>query len=298
MVKNTVFISFVLAFTIGFAAILIFPYYTINPGLLIKDHLVLKSDCLSCHGLGQGAQTEKCISCHKLSEIGFVLVNGSSRSSVNNKSNLLHQSIILKQCFDCHTEHNGLSKENATLDFRHDVLSKKLQKECVKCHSPQKPEDETHIMLKAECSDCHNTKAWKPSHFKHELLGEKKNECRSCHENKKPGDALHKGLGQSLRCLQCHSTDRWKPSTFDHIKYFRFDNDHPSDCTNCHDANKTLGTYTCYNCHEHTPSRIAKEHLKEGIRNFNNCVECHRTGDKKKTKGRENRRHGGGRDDM
>ena len=297
MVKNTALISFLIAFGVGLIAILIFPYYTINPGVVIEDHQKLKNDCLSCHSLGEGVQTEKCVICHQLPEIGLKLVNGNVRSVTNSKSNLLHQSIIHIQCYDCHTEHNGLSRENATLKFRHDVLSIELQKKCTKCHSPQKPEDEIHLILTSECSDCHNTGAWKPSHFKHELLGERKNECRSCHENKQPADALHKGLGGTIQCIQCHTTDGWKPSTFDHTKYFRFDNNHPSDCINCHDVNKTLETYTCYNCHEHNPSRIEKEHLKEGIRSFNNCVECHRSGDKKETEGRREKRRGRERED-
>ena len=295
--KNTAFILFLILFLAGLAGIIIFPYYTINPGVMIEDHLMLKNDCLSCHTLAAGAQTEKCIKCHQLGEIGIKSVEGNVRDAVNGKSNLLHQSIINIQCFDCHTEHNGLSRENATQNFRHDVLSSDLQKECSKCHTPQKPSDEIHIMISAECSECHTTPAWKPHHFKHELLGERKNECRSCHENKKPANALHNGLGRIIQCAQCHTTDGWKPSTFDHTKYFRFDNNHPSVCVDCHDVNKTFEKYTCYNCHEHRPAEIEKEHLKEGIRNFSNCVECHRSGDKKEAEGIREKRRGKDRDD-
>jgi hypothetical protein len=296
MVKNTVLISFLAAFGFGLAGIIIFPYYTINPGVMIQEHMQLNNDCLACHSLGKGAQTEKCISCHKLSTIGIMLVDGNERKDANSKINLLHQSIIDIQCFDCHSEHNGLSRENATLKFKHDVLPVELQKECSKCHLPQKPVDEIHEMLAMECSNCHNNSAWKPSHFKHELLGEIKSECRSCHENKKPADAMHKGLGRTIQCAQCHTTDGWKPSTFDHTKYFRFDNNHPSDCTGCHDVNKTFEKYTCYNCHEHRPRKIEKQHLKEVIRSFANCVECHRSGEKKEAEGNRGKRRGRDRD--
>jgi hypothetical protein len=37
--------------------------------------------------------------------------------------------------------------------------------------------------------------------------------------------------------------------------------------------------YTCYGCHEHSRSGIREEHLEEGIRDFEDCVECHRSGD-------------------
>ncbi len=264
---------------------------------MIEDHMHLKNDCLSCHTLGAGAQTDKCIKCHKLSEIGSRSVDGITKETFNSKSNLLHQSIINIQCYDCHTEHNGLSRENATLRFRHDVLSADLQRKCANCHSPQKPEDDIHKILTMNCSECHSTEAWKPSHFKHELLGDRINDCRSCHENKKPGDALHRSFSKTIQCVQCHTTDKWKPSTFDHTKYFRFDGNHPSNCTDCHDVNKTFKTYTCYNCHEHRPARIEREHIKEGIRNFNNCVECHRSGNEKEAGGREDKKRGRDRND-
>jgi len=283
MVKHTALISFLLTFTLGMIGILIFPYYTINPGVVIEDHSMLKNDCLSCHSLGEGAQIKKCITCHIPAEIGLRLVNGIERVSLNNKSNLLHQSIINIQCFDCHTEHNGLSRANATLKFRHDILTLELQSACTKCHQLQKPVDDIHKDLILNCSECHSNKAWVPSHFKHELLETKKNECGNCHESKRPGDVLHKSFGNSIQCFQCHTTKSWKPSTFDHSKYFRFDVNHPSDCANCHNLNRTFKAYTCYNCHEHNPKRIEKKHLKEGIRNFKNCVECHRSGDEEDT---------------
>jgi len=138
MVKHTAHISFLLTFTLGMIGIFLFPYYTINPGVVIEDHSMLKNDCLSCHSLGEGAQTNKCIKCHRSAEIGLKLVNGINRENINNKTTLLHQSIKNIQCFDCHTEHNGLSKENATLKFRHKFLAIELQIECIKCHLPQK----------------------------------------------------------------------------------------------------------------------------------------------------------------
>jgi len=284
MVKNTPLILFLIVLTLGIAGIMLFPYQTVNPGVLINSHLYLKNDCLSCHILGSGAHPDKCIDCHELSVIGLMFVNGDKRTEVNTKSNLLHQSIVNINCFDCHTEHNGLSRENATLKFKHNVLSADLQMQCLKCHLPQKPEDDIHALINSVCSDCHSDIAWKPSTFKHELLGERKNNCRYCHLNRRPDDALHISLSRSVQCISCHTTEKWKPSTFDHTKYFRFDRNHPSDCVSCHNDSKTFVIYTCYNCHEHRPVRIAEKHMKEGIRNFNNCVECHRSGNEKEAR--------------
>ena len=341
LVKKTALISFAITFLAGLAAIIIFPYYTVNPGVLIEDHLNLQNDCFACHSPGQGALTQKCIEYHNISEIGLITATGVKRDQINFKSSTLHQSIINIQCLDCHTEHNGLSRENATLNFTHDFMPEALLSNCARCHSDKKPEDNLHKIINADCSnchqtdkwervefkheligdkvndcsgchrpvmpvddfhkqlpaliqcrECHNTNAWKPSHFKHELLGGIKNDCKSCHENKKPADAFHNGLGNTIQCVQCHRTEAWKPSTFDHTKYFRFDRNHPSNCSDCHNTKENFKTYTCYNCHEHNPSRIEKEHLKEGIRNFTNCVECHRSGDEDDARGKGDERIG------
>ena len=65
------------------------------------------------------------------------------------------------------------------------------------------------------------------------------------------------------------------PATFDHDKYFELDRDHNAQLRDLSCAQR-LQRYTCYGCHEHTPGNIRREHIEEGIRDFNNCVECHR----------------------
>jgi hypothetical protein len=52
----------------------------------------------------------------------------------------------------------------------------------------------------------------------------------------------------------------------------------------CHVRND-YSRYTCYGCHEHTPDNIRRKHVEEGIRQFDNCVECHRSGNKHDIKG-------------
>ena len=79
-------------------------------------------------------------------------------------------------------------------------------------------------------------------------------------------------------CQTCHGDEAWRPATFDHAKLFRFDRHHPSDCINCHQEND-YSRYSCYGCHEHSPAKICEEHWEEGILEFENCVECHRSGD-------------------
>jgi hypothetical protein len=84
------------------------------------------------------------------------------------------------------------------------------------------------------------------------------------------------------------------PATFDHDRYFRLDRDHNARCATCHVRND-YRRYTCYGCHEHTPANIRGEHIEEGIGDFADCVECHRSGDKHDARGHgreHDREHG------
>lgn len=57
-------------------------------------------------------------------------------------------------------------------------------------------------------------------------------------------------------------------------------------CVTCHVGND-YNRYTCYGCHEHTPENIKREHVEEGIRNFDHCVACHRSANEQEMPDRE-----------
>jgi len=108
--------------------------------------------------------------------------------------------------------------------------------------------------------------------FSHVLLRpDIRQQCEGCH--RKPADSLHRKITGD--CQACHRQEAWKPATFDHSKRFVLDRDHDTECATCH-VNNDYAAYTCYGCHEHTRANIRAEHEKEGIREFANCVECHR----------------------
>jgi hypothetical protein len=96
--------------------------------------------------------------------------------------------------------------------------------------------------------------------------------CESCHNG--PDDGLHRQI--TGNCQRCHSQDRWTPATFEHAELFVLDRDHNATCETCH-TNDDYGRYTCYGCHEHTLANVREEHIEEGIRDFQDCVECHRS---------------------
>jgi hypothetical protein len=45
-------------------------------------------------------------------------------------------------------------------------------------------------------------------------------------------------------------------------------------CADCHQPNLTQ--WTCYTCHDRAETE--REHTKEGIANFSDCLRCHPTG--------------------
>lgn len=185
------------------------------------------------------------------------------------------------KCIECHkvaeigiTTTTGLAiaKEKKNVSFH----QKLIEDDCVACHS-----------------DHRGVKAFRPiSQFSHQLLqAQVEKQCDGCHTI--PGDALHQKLKGN--CGECHTQERWKPATFDHERYFRFDKHHTTDCQTCH-VGADYRSYTCYGCHEHSRSKIREEHADEGIFDYENCVECHRSGDEDEAKQRMLSRPPGSRD--
>ena len=191
-----------------------------------------------------------------------------------------------ESCFACHTSFRGVdSKKCITCHLPSDIgrlttkglpLTQPLtsatfhkdlsQDSCVSCHS-----DHVGVMR-------YQTKR----KFDHALLKiEARGNCQTCH--KPPRDLIHQQIKGN--CSQCHAQTKWTPATFDHDKFFVLDSHHSAACSTCHIAND-YKRYTCYGCHEHSLENIRREHLEEGIQKFEQCVECHRSGDEDEAKGR------------
>ena len=182
-------------------------------------------------------------------------------------------------CFACHSSFTGADS-----------------KLCVVCHKPasigklttagqpvSKPLTSTPFhqsLLNDDCVACHSDHAGvkrfrQTGRFDHALLQkDTRGQCKNCHTA--PKDPLHKQI--TGNCAQCHTQEKWTPATFDHDKFFMLDRDHNAKCATCHEGND-YSRYTCYGCHEHTTQNIRREHIDEGIRDFDNCVECHRSAD-------------------
>ncbi|MCB1762061.1 MAG: class III cytochrome C family protein [Gammaproteobacteria bacterium] len=169
-----------------------------------------------------------------------------------------------EKCVQCHkveeiglrtTQGLDITKEKKSVAF-HQRLT---EEDCVACHSDHK-----------------GVQAFKPiGRFSHELVAlETRAQCAACHSN--PSDPLHQKI--TGNCAQCHTIDGWTPADFEHDEFFRFDRHHPADCETCHIPGE-YSSYTCFGCHEHSRAKIRAEHVEEGIYDYENCVECHRSGD-------------------
>ncbi|HRH65556.1 MAG TPA: cytochrome c3 family protein [Bacteroidia bacterium] len=249
------------------------PHAMLNPGELIEGHQKLNEKCLDCHNPFHGIDNTKCISCHKLSDIGKDTTNLSDTNNTTEKI-LFHQNLSNEKCTSCHTDHKGIKPDVPVSSFTHELLSAAVINKCYSCHNQTR--DSLHKQLTTDCSKCHTTNGWKSAVvFNHDLiLGTGKNNCSSCHPI--PRDSYHHTLKEN--CDKCHSTNKWVPSTFDHSAYFRLDKDHNVKCNVCH-TNNDYSNYTCYGCHEHSPAKIRSEHIKEGISNFSDCTSCHKSSD-------------------
>ncbi len=263
-----------------------FPEVLLNPGPLISGHQSLRKECLSCHKPFAGVTSVQCISCHKQSDISVRNVAGGLLP-INTTKVLFHRGVSSNSCIECHTDHKGSDSKKTSKHFKHEALPLLQQKECIACHSTQKPQDAMHRFAKGSCAECHGTKNWKPATFNHsKLSASSAKQCISCHKADLPKDTLHR-ISQA-NCAVCHKTTAWKPATFDHNRYFRLDGDHRASCVTCHTEPGNYKKYTCYNCHEHSAARIIRKHEKEGIFNYQNCMKCHRDGSKE---GREREGH-------
>jgi Class III cytochrome C family len=255
----------------------VYPHLMVSPGPLIPGHAALATDCFACHAPLRGATTERCIACHAVPDIGLRTTQGTPIRATNaGRATPLkmsfHQELIEQDCMACHSDHAGprLTQRNRN-PFSHALLRVATRDSCDSCHAA--PSNAMHRSLSVGCAQCHKTEGWKSASFDHAALPRAElSRCEACH--RAPTDTLHRRING--QCAQCHTPKAWKPATFEHDKLFVLDKDHNASCATCHLADD-YGKYTCYGCHEHTPANVRAKHVEEGIQNFENCVECHRS---------------------
>ena len=226
----------------------VYPSLMISPGPVIKGHEEFSTDCFACHTPLLGARSEKCISCHKVTDIGLLTTKG--KPVVKNKpATAFHQKLLGQDCVACHSDHEGVIVFREVQKFSHALVDEKTLKQCVACHKI--PTDMLHKSAPEDCKMCHTTDKWKPATFKHDFLPkERLANCKSCHLEKTPKDRVHDNASKD--CKVCHTTDKWKPATFKHELLPKAE---LRVCENCHikkapdDRLHRESTKRCKNCH-------------------------------------------------
>jgi hypothetical protein len=182
-----------------------------------------------------------------------------------------------EECFACHQAFSGASPQKCL--FCHEIA--KDGRIATKGAPPPAASRRTpfhHALATNNCVACHTehegVRAYRGDvAFSHEALQSSvRDACGACHE--RPTNGVHQR--SVAQCDSCHAQDKWKPAKFDHSNFFALDSRHNVACTACHPG-KGFQKYTCYGCHEHSRDAMAALHRREGVRNSENCVTCHRS---------------------
>lgn len=255
--------------------------------------------CEECHGSDLSAfNPAQCASCHRDLDAAFLQ---DHKEAFGTDCLVCHDGIdTYGQQFDHDRLAFPLLGQHAAIpcvDCHPDALSpaalQATPRDCYACHQA----DDAHDgQFGTDCAECHAPDDWQQATFDHAqtafpLLGQHADiacqdchvdglyqgtpqDCFACHED----PVFHLGLfGQD--CAECHSAEGWLPAQYSRTHIFPISHGErgPSSCRTCHPND--LQTYDCYGCHEHEPAEIEREHREEGITDFEDCVDCHPTGE-------------------
>jgi hypothetical protein len=240
------YIIYLTVFVSILTLVLAFPQIMIEPGNVIEAHNNFENDCQKCHTYFNSSKTEKCQSCHKIENIGLYLTNGNLIDAKDSSKIVFHQYLKIKNCNECHIEHQSYKTKNNEIKFGHEFVDDSIKTNCLECHN--KPNDQLHFSVTNNCADCHKNEQWKPSQFLHDKYftfdRNHPSDCKTCHT---------KSNFKEYTCTNCHQHSE-KVIQKQHLK-FQF-----SELTNC------------VKCHK--SSKFQHELMSESF--VNNCVKCHK----------------------
>ncbi|MEI7842327.1 MAG: class III cytochrome C family protein [Gallionellaceae bacterium] len=204
------------------ALVFIYPHLMVGPGKLIPGHKQLESDCFACHKSLTGADSARCVNCHKPADIGRLSSVGlpiiKPLTSVP-----FHQKLASQDCLACHSDHAGVKRFRQQGHFNHSLLQKMTLEQCQSCH--KSPTDALHRQISGNCSQCHNQNKWKPATFNHIKYFEldrdhspscvtchagndyKRYTCYGCHEHTPENirrEHIEEGIRSFSNCVECH----------------------------------------------------------------------------------------------
>lgn len=266
---------------------------------------------LNGHQLAAAREPFQCDDCHHDDITTFNLDTcAACHRQMDARYMTSHVLVFGTACLDCH---DGVDRFDENFDhnvFAFQLTGQHVNVDCAACHinarslgdftatppdcySCHLQEDAHDGQFGRDCAACHNTAGWQGADFDHNLsnfpltgahvdvaceschvnglLQELSTDCVACHAEPE----FHAGLF-GTDCDACHATTAWTPAEFNGPHIFPLNHGGGATCATCHPASFT--TYTCYGCHEHEEADIREEHLDEGIRDFENCLACHPSG--------------------
>lgn len=248
----------------------------------IADMQTTPQDCASCH-LADDAHAGRfgadCAACH--SSDGWL----PARFDHNLSAFKLEGKHAEADCEDCHKNnvYQGTSSDCYSCHAQDDEHGGKFGADCAACHTPSNWEDATfdHARSAFPLTGAHQQVDCEKCHVNAQFAGTP-SACVACHAD----PVFHLGLF-GADCASCHTTTAWRPASFTGLHTFPLNHGEGGQvsCATCHPSSFT--SYTCYGCHEHSEAEVRSKHLEKGISNFQNCMECHPTGNE----------HEGGGDD-
>ncbi len=264
-------------------------YSQISPGDLTKAHSNLEgmSNCTKCHVLGEQVTNAKCLDCH--TEIKKLKEQGRGYHS--------YIGVKSKNCFECHSEHNGRSFSIINFSsekFDHnktgfELIGAHSNQKCDKCHQNKfiktqlsKKKQHSYLGLGTDCYSCHED-------VHQSTLG---SNCETCHGNEKFQPAVNfrhddtkfklTGAHQKVDCNKCHQSEKRNGKKIQRFKGIVF-----TSCQSCHtDIHKGKFGNDCQSCHNtssfHSIAQGSFDHSRtnfplvgkhRGVR----CNDCHKT---------------------
>jgi hypothetical protein len=263
----------------------------ISPGDLSTPHAHLEgiSNCTQCHSLGNKVSDEKCMICHTEIKERIGLQKGYHAST----------DVRGKECFVCHSDHNGKNFQLIRLDitkFDHSLTGYSLsvphaKKGCKDCHNTKfiadqklKAKKSTYLGVNTECLTCH-------ADYHLQTLS---SVCLNCHNPDSfktaakfnHANARFKLVGKhkNVDCLKCHKVEMIDGKKFQEFRGIQY-----SNCTSCHkDPHQNQFGQHCRQCHSEESFQI----VIKGVKNFDhnrtnyrleekhlgvNCNACHKT---------------------
>ncbi|MBN4077718.1 cytochrome c3 family protein [Nitrospina gracilis] len=213
-----------------------------EPGPLSQAHATLENNCSACHTTVIGVEANKCILCH-----------ANNQSILKRQPTAFHANI--QTCKECHLEHRGRNQRPTVMDHialakiglkqmadpdnssdeernkasqfkfwlshldfpnepRKKISPRELILNCMTCH---RNEDVHFGFFGKRCEDCHVTKTWAVSKYKHPSA--RSMDCSQCHQAPPSHYMKHfKMISQKVagkpkarvdQCFLCHQTTSW-----------------------------------------------------------------------------------------